>query len=148
MLIKYKPYPWVNSLTGKEPKTGDEFLYHFYINKDEPERTFLCIQPSIHPIKKHPFGFFYLNVGILLLSLGRFLHEDLIFISGMLLIVGIISGSIFSFISYIFYYLNEKKWKKQVIQDWKLDKLRYKHSDSILCSSYSPFIPIDESKFS
>ena len=47
------------------------------------------------------------------------------------------------------YYKKERKWKQQVIHDWKSDKLRYKHSESIL-SDFTFKIggsPMDESKF-
>mgnify|MGYP003328867665 FL=1 len=66
-MASYKKYPWVNTITGKKPVTGDEFLYVFFSHKDEPEKTFLCMNPSTHPIKKHPIGFLGVASFILLL---------------------------------------------------------------------------------
>lgn len=144
-MILYKRYPWINPFTGREPITGDEFLYHFYTNKNDPTRIFLCIEPSVHPIKKHPFGFLGLIGWILSLTIGDSLGIEFILIPIVFTIFSIISGSIFSFFTYIFYYLNERKWKQQVIDDWKSDKLRYKQSESELTGINLK--PIDESKF-
>ena len=149
MLISYKTYPWVNTITGKEPVTGDEFLYVFFSHKDEPEKTFLCMNPSVHPIKKHPIGFLGLVSFLLLLIIGDDTLGDLTIVFGGLFVMGLITGSIMSFGHYIGYYKKERKWKQQVINDWKSNKLRYKHSEATL-STYAFKLggsPIDESAF-
>ena len=147
MLISYKTYPWINETTGKEPVTGDEFLYVFFTHKDEPGKTFLCMKPSVHPINKHPLGFLGL-ISFFPLLLSETLG-DLLFVFMIAFILSFITGSIISFGTYISYYKKERKWKQQVIHDWKSDKLRYKHSESIL-SDFTFKIggsPMDESKF-
>ena len=147
MLISYKTYPWVNSKTGKEPVTGDEFKYVFYSHKDEPEKKFLCMNPSVHPIKQHTIGFLGL-VSFLPILIGETLGELLYLFIGIF-IISLITGSIISFGTYINHYNKERKWKQQVINDWKSDKLRYKHSESIL-STFTFKLggsPIDESVF-
>ena len=149
MLISYKTYPWVNTITGKEPVTGDEFLYVFFSHKDEPEKTFLCMNPSVHPIKKHPIGFLGLVSFLLLLIIGDDTLGDLTIVFGGVFVMGLITGSIMSFGHYIGYYKKERKWKQQVINDWKSNKLRYKHSEATL-STYAFKLggsPIDESAF-
>ena len=149
MLISYKTYPWVNTITGKEPVTGDEFLYVFFSHKDEPEKTFLCMNPSVHPIKKHPIGFLGLVSFLLLLIIGDDTLGDLTIVFGGVFVMGLITGSIMSFGHYISYYKKERKWKQQVINDWKSNKLRYKHSEATL-STYAFKLggsPIDESAF-
>ena len=148
MLISYKTYPWVNTSTGKEPVTGDEFLYVFFSHKDEPEKKFLCMNPSVHPIKKHPIGFLGL-VSFLPLIIGEETLGELLFVFIGIFIISLITGSIISFGNYVSYYNKERKWKQQVINDWKSDKLRYKHSESIL-STFTFKLggsPIDESVF-
>ena len=47
------------------------------------------------------------------------------------------------------YYKKERKWKQQVINDWKSDKLRYKHSEATLSTVAFKLggSPIDESAF-
>tara|TARA_S200000501_G_scaffold148096_1_gene139715 strand:- start:2427 stop:2873 length:447 start_codon:yes stop_codon:yes gene_type:complete len=147
-MASYKTYPWVNTITGKKPVTGDEFLYVFFSHKDEPEKTFLCMNPSTHPIKKHPIGFLGVASFILLLIIGDTLGE-LIYVFGGIFIISLITGSLMSFGHYISYYKKERKWKQQVINDWKSDKLRYKHSEATL-STYAFKLggsPIDESAF-
>ena len=149
MLISYKTYPWLNTNTGKEPVTGDEFLYVFYSHKDEPEKKFLCMNPSVHPIKKHPIGFLGLISFLPLLAGEETLGELLFVVFIGIFIISLITGSIISFGNYIGYYNKERKWKQQVINDWKSDKLRYKHSESIL-SAFTFKLggsPIDESVF-
>ena len=149
ILASYKTYPWVNTITGKEPVTGDEFLYVFFSHKDEPEKTFLCMNPSVHPIKKHPIGFLALVSFLLLLIIGDDTLGDLTIVFGGVFVMGLITGSIMSFGHYIGYYKKERKWKQQVINDWKSNKLRYKHSEATL-STYAFKLggsPIDESAF-
>ena len=149
ILASYKTYPWVNTITGKEPVTGDEFLYVFFSHKDEPEKTFLCINPSVHPIKKHPIGFLGLVSFLLLLIIGDDTLGDLTIVFGGIFVIGLITGSIMSFGHYIGYYKKERKWKQQVINDWKSDKLRYKHSEATLSTVAFKLggSPIDESAF-
>lgn len=48
------------------------------------------------------------------------------------MILGLMGGSFISFLYYIRYYRKERKWKQQVINDWKSDKLFYYHSESVL----------------
>ena len=149
ILASYKTYPWVNTTTGKEPVTGDEFLYVFFSHKDEPEKTFLCMNPSVHPIKKHPIGFLALVSFLLLLIIGDDTLGDLTIVFGGIFVMGLITGSIMSFGHYIGYYKKERKWKQQVINDWKSDKLRYKHSEATLSTVAFKLggSPIDESAF-
>lgn len=153
ILASYKTYPWVNTITGKEPVTGDEFLYVFFSHKDEPEKTFLCMNPSVHPIKKHPIGFLALVSFLILLIMGDKLGEltdgASLYVLGGIFVMGLITGSIMSFGHYIGYYKKERKWKQQVINDWKSDKLRYKHSEATLSTVAFKLggSPIDESAF-
>ena len=149
MLIEFKTYPFINSKTGKKPVTGDEFLYLFFIHKEDPDRkVYLCMDPTrVHPIKKHPLGVLgYISVCLIMLEDFLF---DLSPYPQLILLCGIITGSMFSLINYIVYYIRLRKWKQKVILDWKSNKLRYKYSESTLsdfnfqlgCS------PIDEKLF-
>jgi len=147
MIVFYKTYPWINPETGKEPKTGDEFLYIFFTHKDEPNKTYLCMKPSIHPIKQHPLGFFGF-ISLFPLTLQEKIGDFLV-VFFVIFFCSLFTGSLISFWTYISYYTKEKKWKQQVIKDWKSDKLKYKYSDSIL-SDFTFKLggsPIDESKF-
>jgi hypothetical protein len=150
MLISYNTYPWINEATGKEPITGDEFLYLFFSHKDEPEKKMLCMKPAVHPIKKHPLGFLGLISVLAFLLFGDEMEriEELRYLFLVLFAIGLITGAVFSFCTYINYYLKERKWKQKVIHDWKSDKLRYEHSKSILCSwKFDRVAPIDEKVF-
>ena len=150
MIILYKTYPWINPNTGKEPETGDEFLYVFWTHKDEPEKKYLCMRPEppVHPIKKHPLGF----LGFISLIITVFLGEiwiDLSIFFGFIFLCSLITGSIISVFTYTLYYKKVRKWKQKVIIDWKSNKLRYKYSECTL----SDFVfevggsPIDEKVF-
>lgn len=152
MLISYKSYKWVNPETGKEPVLGDEFLYVFFAHKDEPQKVYLCMKPAIHPIKKHPMGLLGILAFVIAVALGENENQilsDTAIISGIIGLLFLITGSIFSFISYTSYYLKERQWKQKVIIDWKSDLLRFKHHESTL----SDFkfkkggAPIDEKVF-
>lgn len=145
MLISYKNYQWINPETGKKPVTGDEFLYVFFSSKEEPDKKYLCMNPPVHPIKKHPLGF----LGWFLCVVNYFIGDknDLFFV--FILIIGglFISGTMFSFLTYIPYFFQEKKWKKQVLNDWKSGVLRYKYSESKLSKFGDWGSPQDESLF-
>ena len=148
MLISYNTYPWINESTGKEPVTGDEFLYLFFSHKDEPEKKMLCMKPAVNPIKKHPLGFLSLISGLAFAFFGEEMIEELNILFGVLLTLGFITGALFSFFTYINYYRKERKWKQKVIHDWKSDRLKYKHSESILCGwKFDRVSPIDEKAF-
>ena len=139
-------YPWVNPSTGLEPETGDEFLYVFFTHKNEPDKTYLCMSPTTtHPIKKHPLGF----MGLVSIVLIPFLGESLSFWFGLILFFSLITGSIISVFTYTVYYNKVRKWKRQVILDWKSNKLRYKSSECTL-SDFTFKLggsPIDEKVF-
>ena len=86
---------------------------------------------------------------LLLLIIGDDTLGDLTIVFGGVFVMGLITGSIMSFGHYIGYYKKERKWKQQVINDWKSNKLRYKHSEATL-STYAFKLggsPIDESAF-
>lgn len=133
MLISYKTYPWINTSTGSPPVTGDEFLYVWY---GTPPR--LCMKKPTNPILKHPFGFLFWVFILLIICKHTFgldfLDENDFFIGIWILvfILGIYTGSCISFLYYINYYRKERKWKQQVINDWKSNKLRHKYSESVL----------------
>lgn len=98
MLISYNTYPWLNESTGKEPVTGDEFLYLFYSHKDEPEKKMLCMKPAVNPIKKHPLGFLGLISVLAFLFFGEEMIEELNILFGVLFALGFITGALFSFL--------------------------------------------------
>ena len=111
------------------------------------------MNPSVHPTKKHPLGCLGLVSFLFLLIMGDTLGEltdgAAFYVLGGIFVISLITGSIMSFGHYIGYYKKERKWKQQVINDWKSDKLRYKHSEAIL-STYAFKLggsPIDESAF-
>ena len=143
MLISFKNYTWINPETGRKPVRGDEFLYKFLDNSDESEKKHLCMDPSINPIKKHPIGF----LGLLSFLFGSTFDGDIQTFILILFMLSLISGTLISFISYVFFYFKEKKWKRQVILDWKSGKLKYNSSESILVSSKNIRIPLDENIF-
>ena len=139
MIYSYINYKWEN------PKTGDEYLYFWwngseYTFKDSKhsnsEKIYLCIDPPVHPIKKHPIGF----VGITSLVIMYLVilldvvpsHSDIYVYFFSIFFIGIITGGVSSFGTYVPYYLKEKKWKRKIILDWKNDNLKYKHSESVL----------------
>ena len=149
MLIFYKNYRWINPNTGKKPVTGDEFKYMFFSHKNNPERIFLCMNPAIHPIKKHPVGFIGWPLLIIVVFLiDIFDSSNIFFMILFLVLIGIlVSGRMFTFLSYLSYYHNEKKWKQRVLSDWKSGMLRYKYSESEL-GKFGPWgVPQDESLF-
>ena len=139
MIFSYINYKWGN------PKTGDEYLYFWWkgsklSSKDSThsnyEKIYLCIDPPVHPIKKHPIGFAGILCLVIIFLIGLLdivpTHSNIYFYLGSILFIGIISGGVPSLGTYIPYYLKEKKWKRKVIFDWKNDKLKYKHSETIL----------------
>ena len=117
-LIWYKSYKW------PEPKSGDVFLYEFWKNPLKDEDTGLLImKPTTKPITQHPLGFWGL-VFLLIFIITIELVKDVGIIFFILFLSCLLSGHIFGYISYWKnYYLKEKKWKKQVIKDWKNGKL-------------------------
>jgi hypothetical protein len=145
MIIFFETYPWVNESTGQEPVTGDEFKYIFFAHKDRPRKKFLCMNPAKHPIKQHPIGFlgilsFFIIIILYFFGVPMFdfnaatfdLLDNYGFILLFFVVISFISGTMFSFGFYIDYYIKERKWKQQVINDWKSNKLRYKYSKSTL----------------
>ena len=154
MIFSYINYKWEN------PKTGDEYLYFWWKSSEytfknskhtNDEKIFLCIDPPIHPIKKHPLGFVGITSLILTFLIGSLdiivTHSDIYFYLFCVFFIGVITGGVSSFGTYVPYFLKEKKWKRKVILDWKNDKLKYKHKESIL-SKCKPLGELqDEEKF-
>lgn len=131
MLVSYKSYPFINPSTNKPPVTGDEFLYHW------ADTTLIIHKQSFNPILKHPLGLLvWVALLFFILVDGFTENEQLVEYSliGFLfiLVISLYTGSIRSFPNCVGFYFDERKWKKQVIRDWKSDRLKYKCSESTL----------------
>lgn len=123
MLISWTNYKWPN------PKRGEAYLYLLHIPKGESEPILFMNPSKPNPLSKHPIGF----IGCLSIILGflNVVPEDYTGYVGFIFVMALITGTIFSFISYTVYYFKEKKWKKGVIEDWKAGFLNHPYTGKI-----------------